>query len=220
MTNLDHIIIAASSLDSGVEYVREALGVDIPSGGRHEMMATHNHVMSLDDGVYLEVIALNPDMNPPYNPRWFGLDDPAIRADLQRGPRLLTWAVNSNNLADLCSCSTVPLGKVTEAQRDDLRWLVAISEDGRIPGAGFLPLAIQWLVDFHPSERMQQLGCRFKQLNLFHSRKPWLEECLHSIGADGLVKVMEIPDSEMPYLSCWIEGPNGEVEFKSVHEHG
>lgn len=216
MTKLDHIIIAATTLEEGVIYIKQMLGVDIPIGGRHEIMATHNHVMSLGDGVYLELIATNTDMTLPKSPRWFALDDPLVRMDLQHGPRLLTWAVNSTDLEKLTDASEVPLGQIREAERDDLRWKVALSEDGRMPGAGFLPLAIQWLVDFHPSQRMAQLGCHFKGLTLYHPRKAWLKSCLRSIGAEQLVEVIEIDDKETPYLECKIEGLKGEVAFKSI----
>ena len=88
-TRLDHIVIAAADLDSGADYVNEKLGVDIPPGGRHEMMGTHNRVMSLGNDIYLEVIAINPDMDSPQCPRWFGLDD--LTNGIDRCGRLKRW---------------------------------------------------------------------------------------------------------------------------------
>ena len=64
-TRLDHIVVGASSLESGAEYVEQALGVQVPDGGEHVMMGTHNKVTTLGDGVYLEIIAVNPRMAPP-----------------------------------------------------------------------------------------------------------------------------------------------------------
>ena len=44
---LDHIVIGAATLADGVRFIRETLGVEIPPGGRHPLMSTHNHLMQL-----------------------------------------------------------------------------------------------------------------------------------------------------------------------------
>ena len=214
-TRLDHIVVAAQTLEQGSEFLKEALGVEIPDGGRHDMMATHNKVMSLADDVYLELIAINSEMTLPDQPRWFGLDDPYVRASIQASPRLITWAVNSSNLQGLVESSKIPLGGIKNAQRNDLRWKVAISEDGRMPASGFMPLSIEWLTDFHPASRMQNLGCQFQSLTLFHPRKAWLANCLESIGAEQLATIEQINDDQIPYMVVTIESPNGIVSLSS-----
>ena len=214
-TRLDHIVIAATTLDQGADYVRQVLGVDIPDGGQHQMMGTHNKVMSLGQGVYLEVIAINAEMKSPDHPRWFGLDDPHIRHSLAQHPKLLTWAVNTDELDSLVGSSRVGLGEVRQAQRDNLKWKVAITEDGRMPGAGFIPLCIEWLVDFHPSEAMQSLGCIFNSLTIYHSKPRWLKECLQSIGADNLVNISQIAEDQTAYMELKVSCPRGEVTISS-----
>src|SRR6185312_3978330 len=87
---LDHLTVAALSLDEGVAHVRRALGVEIPPGGAHPIMGTHNHLMQLGNSVFLEVIAPDPGVTPQ-RPRWFGLDDPDMHRRLACSPRLLTW---------------------------------------------------------------------------------------------------------------------------------
>ena len=101
LTRLDHLVVAAASLEEGRAYVADRLGVDVPVGGEHRMMGTHNRVMTLGDGVYLEIIAINPELDAPDVPRWFGLDDPAVRVSIAASPRLLTWAVNTDDLEQL-----------------------------------------------------------------------------------------------------------------------
>ena len=214
-TRLDHIVIAASTLEQGADYIREQLGVEIPDGGRHEMMGTHNKVMSLGNSVYLEVIAVNPKMQPPASPRWFGLDDPHVIHSISRKPRLLTWAVNTSNLEYLVEQSSVNIGDIRHAQRDNLKWKVAITEDGRLPGAGFIPLCIQWLVDFHPSENMQQLDCKFESLSLFHPRPQWLRSSLASIHADSVVTITESEPGEPACLELAVITPGGRVLISS-----
>lgn len=94
-TRIDHLVIGAADLIQGVQYVKECLGVDMPCGGAHEKMGTHNHLMRLGGDIFLEVIAVNPDDDPPENLRWYGLDDPYIRRQIQSQPIFLTWVVNT-----------------------------------------------------------------------------------------------------------------------------
>ena len=48
-------------------------------------MGTHNRVLGMAGGMYLEVIAIDPDAAAPERPRWFGLDEPAMRERLRGG---------------------------------------------------------------------------------------------------------------------------------------
>ena len=64
-------------------------------------MGTHNHLMRLGRGIFLELIAVNPAAPAPTRPRWYGLDDPFVRARLAEGPQLLTWVVNTPQLEHL-----------------------------------------------------------------------------------------------------------------------
>ena len=68
-TKIDHLVIGAESLIQGVEYVKSCLGVEMPFGGVHVKMGTHNHLMRLGDGIFLEIIAINPEIDPPNRPR-------------------------------------------------------------------------------------------------------------------------------------------------------
>jgi len=59
-SRLDHIVVTAASLQEGIDYVRDALGVEMQAGGEHEHMGTHNCLLKLGDKLFLEVIAANP----------------------------------------------------------------------------------------------------------------------------------------------------------------
>ncbi len=206
---LDHLVVAALDLAQGMMYVRDQLGVTVPLGGRHVLMGTHNRLMCLGNGVYLEIIAVDHRMKAPSQPRWFGLDDPQIRNALQQSPRLMTWAINTSDLAGVIGASQHHCGKALDMQRDNLHWRVAFPGDGSLPAAGFLPLTIQWQTDFHPSERMAYLDCRFKELILYHPRVRWLTDQLTAIKAANLVTMIEISDRELPFLVANIETPSG-----------
>jgi len=47
MNRLDHLVMAAETLQQGVDYIRKTMAVEIPQGGLHQSMATHNHLMQL-----------------------------------------------------------------------------------------------------------------------------------------------------------------------------
>lgn len=209
MNQIDHLVIAAETLQQGVEYVYSTLGVAIPKGGVHRTMGTHNHLMQLGDSTYLEVISINPSIAIPNRPRWFDLDDTLMRESLSRQPRLITWVVNTTNIEKLSQASAIPIGIPTELRRDDLRWQIALTEDGRLLANGLFPYVIQWHSKPHPSQAMTDLGCRLISLDIYHNKADWLRSMLKSIGADHLINTHALADSESAYLSASIDTPSG-----------
>jgi hypothetical protein len=84
---LDHLVVAANTLDQGSAYVQDRLGVSPAGGGKHVAMGTHNRLLKLGPGQYLEVIAIDPEGRQPDSPRWFNLDDPDLQARLKSRPQ-------------------------------------------------------------------------------------------------------------------------------------
>ncbi|HEX6635378.1 MAG TPA: VOC family protein, partial [Usitatibacter sp.] len=80
--DLDHLVVAARTLEEGAAWVEAALGVPTVAGGKHDLMGTHNRLLGLDGRRYLEVIAIDPSAPPPARARWFGLDEAAPRERL------------------------------------------------------------------------------------------------------------------------------------------
>ncbi len=91
-------MVAAHTLDQGSAYVQDALGVPMAGGGKHAAVGTHNRVLKLGPGQYLEVIAIDPEGRQPEFPRWFNLDDPEFQDRLKTRPRLITWVVRTENV--------------------------------------------------------------------------------------------------------------------------
>ncbi len=209
MNKLDHIVVAAYSLEQGIEYIHCELGIDIPQGGFHATMATHNHLMQLGNSAYLELIAINQDAELPAHPRWFGLDESLMRESLRQKPRLITWVMNTQDIQLVKQDADFDIGTPTELQRNDLRWQIALTDDGRLLGNGILPYVIQWQSQPHPSGGMADLGCRLLSLDIYHNRVEWIHQKLVSIDAQTLVEIHEIDDSQTAYLSARIETPTG-----------
>jgi hypothetical protein len=171
-SELDHLVVAAAKLEDGVAWVERELGVAPAAGGKHAAMGTHNAVLRLGARVYLEIIAIDPEADPPARPRWFSLDEPDMQARIAERPALITWAVRTQSLA--AACARVPdLGEILPMARNDYRWKIAVPEDGALAWGGILPAAIQWEagdddVVHHPCDVLPDSGCELKSLKLSH----------------------------------------------------
>jgi len=207
---LDHIVVAAASLDDGARFIRERLGVEIPPGGRHETMGTHNRVMRIGDKSYLEVIAIDPEAAAPQRPRWFALDDPIMRARLEAGPRIVTWAARSADAVATVQEAAFPLGAVVPASRGALSWRLTIPPDGHLPGGGVIPHVIEWDSGARPWEGMADPGCRLVELVLAHPDPEWLTDALRSICPKGFGQIAIVGGAE-PELSAHIRRPDGAI---------
>lgn len=202
-------MIGASSLRKGIEYVRDRLGIDLPPGGQHHKMGTHNRVMRIGNAVFLEVIAIDPNLPAPSHPRWFGLDDPFIMSRLLEKPRILTWVVNSSNISTLPREILVNFGNITSMNRDDLDWLITIRPDGSLPLAGLLPTIIQWNVEVHPVRNMAESGCSIKKILIYHRCPKWVRENLEAIRAEHLVEICPLSGWDNHRLEIYLETPRG-----------
>ncbi|MEH6774342.1 MAG: VOC family protein, partial [Cereibacter changlensis] len=103
MIRLDHLAVAAETLDEGVAAVEAALGVTLAGGGQHGHMGTHNRLLGLGD-LYLEVIAVEPAAPAPAWPRWFDLDH------FPGPPRLANWVARCDDLDAEIAASPAGIG--------------------------------------------------------------------------------------------------------------
>lgn len=185
---LDHITIAALTLEEGVAYVRSALNIDVPFGGAHPLMGTHNCLMRLGEGAFLEIIAPDPAVTPQRR-RWFGLDDPAMQARLAASPQFITWVVRVPDLADTLRDGDATLGEAVRVTRGELSWLLSIPQDGSMPFDGAHPALIQWPAGPHPSSRMTDLGCGLERFWIEHPEAVRLTEALDELIDDDRIVV-------------------------------
>jgi hypothetical protein len=183
MLRLDHLAIVAPSLREGVEHVRACLDLDIPYGGAHREMGTHNHLLRLGDESYLEVIAIDPDAGPPIARRWFGLDDTAaVRADWDAGRRLRAWVASTDDLDVVLARHGELLGREIRATRGDRSWLFALREDGALPAGGAAPCVIDWGERGSPAPGIPDLGARLKEFTIEHPDPTGLAALYQNLG--------------------------------------
>lgn len=178
MLQLDHITVAALDLAEGVAYVRDRLGIEIPPGGQHPLMGTHNHLLRLGEGLFLEVIAPDPSALPPARARWFGLDSPATRAMLAQSPRLLTWVARCPDLAVALGHVEGAAGPAVRVSRGELSWLIGVPDDGSVPFDGAFPTLIEWPAGSHAASRMRDLGCSLRRFTVQHPEAAQIERQL------------------------------------------
>jgi len=168
MLQLDHITVAALDLAEGVAYASERLGIEIPPGGQHPLMGTHNHLLRLADDLFLEVIAPDPAAPAPSRARWFGFDNGATRAALAKSPRLWTWVARCADLGAALRHVEGSAGPAVRVSRGNLSWLIGVPDDGAMPFDGAFPTLIEWPAGPHAASGMRDLGCSLRRLTVQH----------------------------------------------------
>lgn len=181
MIVFDHVAIAGETLAAARAHVEEALGVSLQPGGAHDVFFTHNALLGLEDGLYLEAIAINPDAPKPQRPRWFDLDR------FSGGPRLTNWICRADDLDAALAAIPAPLGHPVDLQRGDLRWRMAVPDSGLLPFDNCAPALIQWQTDRHPATMLAVSGVRLSRLTVCHPDAAALEALLaHHLADDRI----------------------------------
>lgn len=168
---LDHLAVAGETLQAAVEHIEAALGVPMQPGGRHVVFGTHNQLLGLAGGLYLEAIAVDPGAIPERQPRWFDLDR------FSGAPRLCNWICRCDDLAGALRGLPEGAGLPVALTRGDLRWQMAVPADGILPFDNRFPALIEWQSP-HPAPLLTQQGCALHRLVVAHPQAGDLREML------------------------------------------
>jgi len=209
-TTFDHLVIGAADLRQGADYVENLLGVKIAAGGKHPRMGTHNLLARLGETSFIEIIAIDFEAVQPTQPRWFGLDDPQVRAALQQGPRLLTWVVACDDITAALAAPEISFGTPQPLSRGELRWYFGVPDDGRLLAGGILPYVISWQTESHPAAAMADIGLELRLLRLHTPFVDWTARQLEAIGALEMVELAEAPAATCPRFEAVLATPAGE----------
>ncbi len=197
---LDHMAVSAATLDEARAHIESALGVAMQPGGRHEVFGTHNALLGLEDGLYLEAIAIDPGAPTPTRPRWFGLD----RADGRA--RLGNWICCTDDLEGLLARLPEDAGEPVALRRGELAWDMAVPADGMLPFDNMHPALIRWRDGAHPARVLAPSGCALRRLVMAHPRADALRAALVDEFSDPRV-VFEV--ARAPALVAEFDTPNG-----------
>lgn len=195
MLELDHLVVAGETLEEAQSHIEQALGVPMQIGGQHAAFGTHNALLHLDGGIYLEAIAKDPDVTPERRPCWYGLDD------FSGGARLSNWACRTNE-PDQATERWPEAGTQIPVARGDLRWLMFVPETGHLPYDDRFPAFLSWQCP-HPAARLVPQGCSLQKLIISH---PQAEDLKTSLG---LLDPRLIFETGASALQAEIETPHG-----------
>ena len=214
---VDHLVVAAASLEQGVAWCEATLGAIPGPGGRHVLFGTHNRLLKIATPVfpdaYLEVIAVDPAAPPQRRVRWFGLDDPAVQQRLAVSPALIHAVVRTATLGThrraLIAAGLDP-GEPVQASRETprgrLAWQILVRPDGRLLCGGALPTLIQW-DGTHPAAQLPDSGLALSALTLAGVPAA-ARELLQLRG-------VQVQSGPGPALSATLLTPRGEVILES-----
>jgi hypothetical protein len=174
--SVDHLVVGAATLEQGAAWCAATLGVLPGPGGKHPLMGTHNLLLAIGSPAhpraYLEIIAVDAQAVAPARPRWYDLDDPALRATLASGPRLIHWVSGCDDAVAECAAlaaAGIDRGEVLQAERDTprglLRWRISVRSDGARLAGGALPTLIEW-GDTHPADSLAPSPVRLEALTV------------------------------------------------------
>jgi len=199
--SIDHLAVTAESLEAGADAVEALLGVPLEEGGHHPTMGTHNRLLGLGPGLYLEVIAIDPTAAPPAHPRWFDLDHCA-------GPaRLGAWVARCDDLPAALGAAPPGTGTPRDFQRGDFRWQMTVTDDGRLPFDQLFPALMTWESAAHPADRLPERDCRLVALELYHPDPGGLSAALSGLITDPRLHIYR---GNEPYLRARINTSGGE----------
>lgn len=207
---LDHIVIAAASLEQGEEFISSKLGIQPSPGGSHPEQGTHNSLLKLGSNQYLEIISIDPEAGKPNYPRWFNLDDPDLQKQIARRPRVITWVARTEDMESALSQATYDPGNPRSASRGSLRWTFTFSEDGAIVQHGLLPHLIEWHSPDHPSFRLPESATDITRIKAFHPSPDGIRESLESLGLQDVLELHESSGNNIG-LEVTFNCPSGEV---------
>ncbi len=219
---VDHLVVAAASLEQGAAWCEATLGVLPGPGGEHPLMGTHNRLLRIATvdypRAYFEIIAVQPGRTPQRARRWFDLDDETVRDRLQReGPRLLHFVARVDDmqagvgaLRALGIERGAPVAASRMTPRGLLEWQITVRDDGQRLFQGALPTLIAW-GEAHPAAALPESGVTLSAVQASHPEAERLRAACAAIGLEG-VRVEAGPAN----LSAWLETPRGRVRLESA----
>lgn len=220
ITRVDHLVVAADSLEQGIGWCESTLFVTPARGGEHPLMGTHNLLLKIATPqftrAYLEIIAIDPQAADPRRKRWFDLDDPQLRAAIRQQPRLVHFVASCDRAAVASSALDslgIDRGMQLAAQRETasgpLKWKISVRDDGQRLFYGALPTLIEW-EGRHPSENLPDSGLQLLSLTATHPRPDDLFMAYRAIHLEE-VGIEAGP----PNLAARLRTPLGDVTLDS-----
>ena len=223
-TQIDHLVIAANTLQEGVTWCERTLGITPGPGGEHPLMGTHNRLFSIATAqyprAYFEIIAINKEAacaRIHSAKRWFDLDNEALQTHVQQyGPQLTHFVASTPQVAPAIQALAsldIDRGELLSASRKTaqglLSWQITVRVDGQRLLNGTLPTLIEW-GDVHPTQHMAASGVTLLTLT---ASQPDVAQLTAAYSA---IKLQNVAVAQGPAnLVATLQTPRGIVALES-----
>lgn len=230
-TQIDHLVVMAATLEAGVQWCEETLGITPGPGGEHEKYGTHNRLFKIASPqfplAYFEIIAINPAAVIPKRAqvtRWFDMDNPALQKAVAQQPRLVHFVSSTDDVKaarHLWRTQGIERGQIVHASRKSnkgtLNWQITVREDGDRLFNGTLPTLIQWgkpdatdPLRLHPRNSLPRSGVTLHSLTVHHPSAAKLQTAYESVGLAGVTV-----EAGPAKLVATLQTPKGRVQLES-----
>jgi catechol 2,3-dioxygenase-like lactoylglutathione lyase family enzyme len=202
VARIDHVVVGVADLDAAIEAFERATGVRPVYGGKHPG-GTHNALLSLGDGVYLEILALQPGVDVP--------EYAGLRTLLRPTPML--WAVSGGDLEALRRPLVAASFKLSEPHAGSrvtpagatLAWETFGIDGEGIAGA---PFFIVWSADTPHPATTSPAGCTLAALTVITPALEPLERLRTALGLE-----FGLATGEPPALTLELACPAGKLVY-------
>jgi Glyoxalase-like domain len=209
-TQIDHLVVAATSLEQGVQWCEALFGITPAMGGEHALFGTHNRLFKIATPkfpmAYFEIIAINPEAVRPkktttlHPHRWFDLDNPELQKSISKEPRLIHFVASTPDIKAArmaLRMEGIDRGPAIHAERRTnkgiLHWQISVRSDGQRLFDGVLPTLIQWgkpdatePLRLHPRNTLPRSGVTLQSIDITHPSAAKLQSAYASMGLIGI----------------------------------
>jgi len=209
-TQIDHLVVAATSLEQGVQWCEALFGITPALGGEHALFGTHNRLFKIATPkfsmAYFEIIAIDPaavrsKKTTTLHPhRWFDLDNPELQKSISKEPRLIHFVASTPDIKAArmaLRMEGIDRGPAIHAERQTskglLHWQISVRADGQRLFDGALPTLIQWgkpdatePLRLHPRNTLPRSGVTLQSIDITHPSAEKLQTAYASIGLNGI----------------------------------
>lgn len=207
MREIDHLVYCVPELKAAMEFFQFVHGIHFTYGGQHLTQGTHNALLNIGKGAYLELLAIDPTNHNIDPPRWMGID-------LITEPKLTRWAIKTNDLSSdvaILKEANPNMGEQFNGSRKKtdgsiLEWGMALPL--ATPKVEILPFMIDWKTSIHPTESLSKIY-PLTALKATYPEPSVIEKPLKKLGID-----LEVLEAKEVSLQATIQGPKGEVVLK------
>ena len=230
-SQIDHLVVLASTLDEGVAWCEATLGITPAAGGEHEKYGTHNRLFKIASPkhplAYFEIIAINPNAPAPTGSvaRWLDMDDKALQKAVAEEPRLITFVASTDDIKSArhaLRTQGIERGQIVHASRKSskgmLNWQITVREDGERLFNGCLPTLIQWgkpeatdPLRLHPRNSLPRSGVTLQSIAITHPSGAKLQAAYEAIGLAD-VGIETGPAN----ITATLKTPKGLVQLQSL----